>query len=76
MKKINIGELLTENYSQEELIEWLDTSHQAMLDTMRKGLASQNMAMIGMCAESLAMVSSVTKALNEKVNGKKPLQVV
>ena len=76
MKKINIGKLVNENYSTDEVIEWLAGILTEVAGELSKAVEQENLGSVGVCLAMLSQCTSVAKALNEKVNGKKPTTVL
>ena len=71
MKKINVGELINDRYSQDEVIEWLAFNLGTVVNTMTEGLKTESLAAYGACVAQLGEIALVAKSLHEKVNGKK-----
>lgn len=76
MKKIDIGKLVNNNYSRDEVIEWLSSTLGEITFNMAKAVDEEHLGTIGMNVSYLSQCALVAKALNEKVNGKKPGTVI
>lgn len=71
MKKIDIGELVNNAYNTDEVIEYLATTLPTIVDILSKSQTSDYMAGVGAATAQLGNLTSIAKALNERVNGKK-----
>lgn len=71
MKKLNIGELVNDNFSQNDIIELISSQLETINNGLANGLATQNLGTLGASIAQLSNVVAIAKTLNEKVNGKK-----
>lgn len=71
MKKLDIGELVNDNYSMDEVVEYLAASLPTTVKALTEGITAQNWGAIGAANAQLANLTTITNSLNEKVNGKK-----
>lgn len=76
MRKINYVKDIVDNYTTEEVVAFLDKGISACIDQMDRALASQNLAEFGNVAATLGQVWLITKELNRKLNGEKPMEVL
>lgn len=71
MKKIDFGEIVNNNFSTDEVIEWLASASMSLASDLATAAVEQNIGKAGACSTAAMTIASVSKALNEKVNGKK-----
>lgn len=76
MDKINIGKLVNDNYSQDDVIGYVADSLARIVALLADTKTSEQMINVGIATAQLSNISAIVKTLDEKVNGKKPKTIL
>lgn len=76
MVKINIPQLVVDNYDINEIIESLNNNLQEVCVGLNKAVEANNMGSVGAWVTNVMTIYSIVHCLNEKLNGKKEATVV
>ena len=75
-KKINYVKDIVDNYTTEDIIAFLDKGLAESVRMMSDAAEQQNLAKFGNVSTTLAEIWTITRALDEKLNGKKTNEVL
>lgn len=76
MAKVSPSKLIVDNYSTEEVIDYVVTALKTNMNLSAEAASDQNNFQIGCALCNVDYVYHVLYALNEKLNGKKEATVV
>lgn len=67
---IQPNELIAKQLTTEELLQLITGMHTTVANFLNRAIAEQNLGYAGEALQALNQVSSITKCLNTKLNGK------
>lgn len=76
MAKIDVSKLVVDNYSTEEIIDFLSKQAKIVSAALSAALEGGNLAAAGCQTANILILSRILQLLDEKLNGKKEATVV
>ncbi len=75
-QKIDVAAIVVNNYTTQEIVNFLLNMHLVGHSYMTKAIQEQNLGYIGKAESCYAQAEAVLKALDQKLNGQKTPTVV